>query len=69
MPSTAIRSFEYRPQVRELEITFTTGRRYIYFGVPEDVVNEFRVAPSKGICFNKQIRPFYRFREIAPAGA
>jgi hypothetical protein len=67
MPSTAIRGFHYQAQQRELEVTFITGRRYLYFEVPSEVVDAFRAASSKGAFFNTQIRPYYDYREIAPA--
>jgi lysyl-tRNA synthetase class 2 len=67
MPSTAIRAFHYRPESRELEVTFITGRRYIYFDVPSEKVDAFRSASSKGAFFNTQIRPYFDYREIAPA--
>jgi len=67
MPSTAIRTHYYRPERRELEVTFITGRRYLYFDVPPDVVDAFRAASSKGAFFNTQIRPHYDYRELAPA--
>jgi len=67
MPSTAIRAFHYRPNSQELEVTFITGRRYIYFDVSQDVVDAFRAASSKGAFFNTQIRPYFDYREIAPA--
>jgi hypothetical protein len=64
MPSTVIRRFEYRPERRELEVTFTTGRRYLYLDVPEQAVEEFRAAFSKGVHFNRYIRDRYVFREL-----
>ena len=67
MPSTAIRAHYYRPERRELEVTFITGRRYIYFDVPQGKVDAFRSAGSKGAFFNQQIRPYFDYREIAPA--
>jgi len=67
MPSTAIRAFHYHSQDRELEITFITGRRYIYFDVPQETVHAFRGASSKGAFFNTQIRPYFDYREIASA--
>ena len=67
MPSTAIRGFHYRAQEHELEVTFITGRRYVYFDVPQEKIDAFREASSKGAFFNKQIRPYYDYREIAPA--
>jgi hypothetical protein len=67
MPSTAIRAFHYQPERHELEVTFITGRRYIYFDVPQEKVDAFRSASSKGAFFNTQIRPYFDYREIAPA--
>lgn len=66
MPSTVIRRFAYRPETCELEILFTTGRRYIYSNVPEEAVRDFRAAFSKGSFFNRQIRDRYPFREVDP---
>ena len=47
MPSSVIRAFDYRPAQRELEILFTTGRRYVYFGVPSSVLSALRAAPRR----------------------
>ena len=66
MPSTVIRRFEYRPDTRELEILFTTGRRYLYSDVPEDAVARFRAAFAKGSHFNRHIRDRYRYLELDP---
>jgi hypothetical protein len=48
MPSTVIRYFRYDPSARELQVTFVTGRRYVYEEVPQDVFDAFRTAFSKG---------------------
>ena len=70
MPSRVIRRFEYRPVERELEILFTTGRRYIFHEVPPEAAEAFRSAFSKGRHFNAHIRRRYRFTERDPgAGA
>ena len=66
MPSTVIRRFHYRPDSRELEIIFTTGRRYLYSDVPQEAVDDFRAAFSKGVHFNRFIRDRYAFRELDP---
>jgi hypothetical protein len=66
MPSTVIRRFEYRPDVRELEILFTTGRRYLYTDVPQHAADDFRAAFAKGVHFNRYIRDRYRCRELDP---
>ena len=68
MPSTVIRRFEYRPDRRELEILFTTGRRYLYSQVPETAVEQFRAAFSKGQFFNRHIRDHYPCLEIVEHG-
>lgn len=64
MPSTVIRSFSYRPAERELEIVFTTGRRYLYHDVPAEAAEAFRGAFAKGRHFNRRIRDHYHFTEI-----
>jgi len=63
MPSTVIKRFDYRPEARELDVLFTTGRRYLYHKVPEAVADEFRAAFSKGRYFNARIRDAYDFTE------
>ena len=65
MPSTVIRRFEYRPEARELEVLFVTGRRYLYFDVPPDVAGSFRAAYAKGVFFNRRIRDHFECRELA----
>jgi hypothetical protein len=64
MPSTVIRAFEYRPETRELEVLFTTGRRYLYSQVPPEAAEALRGAFSKGRHFNTRIRGRYPFVEI-----
>jgi hypothetical protein len=64
MPSTIIRGFDYRPEARELDVLFTTGRRYIYHDVPPEAAEAFRAAFAKGLHFNRRIRGRYRFTEV-----
>jgi lysyl-tRNA synthetase class 2 len=66
MPSTAIKDHEYDPDLRQLTITFVTGRIYAYFDVPLDVADGLEHASSKGAYFNQYIRERYAFHEIAP---
>ena len=63
MPSTIIRSIEYRSDARELEVAFTTGRRYVYNDVPPEAAEAFRSARIKGRHFNSRIRGRYPFTE------
>lgn len=64
MPSTVIRTVHYRPERRELEVEFTTGRRYVYRDVPPEAAAAFRAARIKGRHFNSRIRDRYPFSEV-----
>jgi hypothetical protein len=64
MPSTVIRRFAYHPDQRALDVEFVSGRRYRYFGVPEETAAQFRSAFSKGRFFNAHIRDDYPFEEL-----
>ena len=69
MPSTVIRSFDYRSESRELAVEFVTGRRYVYCEVPQEEALKLRSAFAKGRYFNAHIRDHYRFREITGGGS
>ena len=56
MPSTVIRRFVYDETEQNLWVEFTTGRKYVYAGVPEEVANTLRTAFAKGAYFNTRIR-------------
>jgi len=64
MPSTAIETIGYDETRRELYVTFTSGRHYIYFDVPRGRYIGFRAAASKGRFFNYYIRDNFDFREV-----
>ena len=64
MPSTVIKRFDYRPETRELEVLFVTGRRYLYADVPPEESAAFRSAFAKGVHFNRHIRDRYPCREL-----
>lgn len=64
MPSTVIRHFTYREGERELDVLFTTGRRYIYADVPAEEARRLREAFAKGVHFNRHIRGRYQYREV-----
>jgi hypothetical protein len=67
MPSTVIDTIAYRAGARELEIRFTTGRRYLFRDVPPEAAEAFRRARIKGRHFNARIRGRYAFTEIDDA--
>ena len=64
MPSTVIKRIDYRPETRELDVLFVTGRRYLYADVPPEEVEGFRAAFAKGRYFNRRIRDRYACREF-----
>jgi hypothetical protein len=63
MPSTVIRSYSYDPEKRTLDVLFTTGRRYVYYDVPQAEVDDLGAAFSKGRHFNAHIRNAYDYVE------
>ena len=64
MPSSVIRRFVYDQMEGELWVEFTTGRKYVYSNVPEEVAEAFRSAFAKGVYFNTRIRDRFPFREV-----
>ena len=56
-----IRRVEYEQMTRELEVTFTSGRTYIYFDVPSELYEHFLGASSKGRFFLDHIKDEYSF--------
>ncbi|HSQ95048.1 MAG TPA: KTSC domain-containing protein [Croceibacterium sp.] len=64
MPSTVIRSFDYDPRTKTLDVEFVSGRCYRYAGAPPKVVAAFREAFSKGRFFNAHIRDAYPCEEL-----
>jgi hypothetical protein len=56
MASSLIRGARYWPDTQALELCFSGGRRYLYVGVPQEIAERFRNAPSKGRFFNTEIK-------------
>lgn len=56
MDSSLISGALYWPEHKALELCLSSGRRYLYLGVPADVAEGFASAPSKGSYFNRTIR-------------
>jgi hypothetical protein len=63
MPSTVIRSIGYESALSRLTVTFTTGRIYDYFAVPQNTADAFRSSFSKGAYFNENIRDKFPCKE------
>ena len=67
MPSSVIRRFVYDQSEHELWVEFTTGRKYVYSNIPEEVASAFRSAFAKGVYFNSRIRDRFPHREVPHA--
>ncbi len=46
--SSMISAFKYDPATKELDVMFNRTGMYRYFDVPQDVIDDFRAASSKG---------------------
>src|SRR5437868_15008299 len=68
MPSSVIRRFVYDEMEGDLGVEFTTGRRYVYSGVPQEVADAFRGALATGVYFNTRIRHRFPHRDIVHEG-
>ena len=64
MPSHVIRRFVYDEMEQNLWVEFTTGRKYVYSGVPQEVADALRGAFAKGVYFNTRIRDQFPHREV-----
>ena len=60
--SSAVSFVHYDEVVAELHVVFTSGKAYVYYGVPRQVYDAMLGAPSTGAFFNARIRDAYRFR-------
>ncbi len=69
MDSRVICTVAYDAIRSELTVTFTSGRTYAYWLVPERVVEALLGAASPGAYFNLHIRDRYPFRRTKVAGA
>jgi KTSC domain len=69
MPSSVIKAAYYRIEEEQLDILFTTGRRYLYHRVPPEEAERFAASFSKGRYFNAHIRDHYEYTEVTPGPA
>jgi lysyl-tRNA synthetase class 2 len=65
MPSSAIRDIRYNAEREQMQVTFVSGRVYVYLNVPESVHIAFTTSGSKGTFFNRFVRDRFRYRELA----
>lgn len=62
--STNIRSVGYDQASETLEVEFTTGAIYQYFGVPMNMYEQLMKEASKGRFFNTYVRNAYPFSRV-----
>lgn len=60
-----IDSWGYDPETQELQILFVSGGLYLYSGVPTDVAEALREAPSKGQYFAGAIKGQYPYQRVS----
>ena len=61
--SSMMTSVRYNHDVRELDITFTSGKTYRYLNVPSKVYSDLLDAGSKGEFFNDNIKDEFVFAD------
>ena len=64
LDSEALSSVGYDQSRRVLEVEFTSGRVYQYFGVPQIEVERLLEAESQGAYFSERVRDRYPFELI-----
>ena len=64
LKSSAIESYHYDPETRDLTIKLTSGRTYVYSGVSMERVVAFTEGGSHGSYYNKRIKGVHPHREI-----
>jgi hypothetical protein len=62
--STSLDRVGYDPASKVLLVVFRDRSSYHYFGVPNEVFENLRTAPSKGAYFNHAIRGAYNFLPV-----
>jgi hypothetical protein len=66
--SSVIRGAWYLPERRQLDLLFSSGRRYVYSNVPLAIAQDFAEAESKGRFYNAEIRNRFPCREVRREG-
>jgi hypothetical protein len=55
---------EYDTETKKLIAEFKNGIRYQYDDVPHQKYTEFRMSPSQGTYFNKNISKIYKYTKL-----
>jgi hypothetical protein len=62
--SEALASVGYEPDRSRLEIEFSSGGVYLYYGVPATVYEDLMAAESHGHYFAERIRDRFPYRRL-----
>ena len=62
--TTTVREFAYESSRRELLVTFSSGKRYVYDNVPPEVVEAFKASAAKPPFFDREIRERFPHRQF-----
>lgn len=57
--SSNIEEISYSYPNSTLYVKFKEGAKYEYKNIPENLFQSFKIAPSKGVFFHRNIKPFY----------
>ena len=66
--SSHLRSADYSPESKTLEVTFRNGHTYHYYLVPSATWEAFQKAPSKGTFLNQHVKPKHAARRVIIKG-
>lgn len=64
MPSSVVNHFIYFPETEILRIVYQSGAVYDYLKVPQEILEKFKTAQSKGRFLNKVIKPRFKYKKI-----
>lgn len=64
MPSTVVAKMEYDANLQVLVVTYTSGKVYVYKGVPPEVYEEMKKSGSKGRFLNYLIKGKYEYEKV-----
>ena len=59
--SSSLEAVAYDSASQDVHVRFLAGTVYVYYEVPQQVVDALMSAPSKGSFYNRDIRNVYRF--------
>lgn len=63
--SSNVHSVGYDSQTETLEVEFLSGSRYQYYGVPQQIHDQFMQAHSKGRFLHTYIKNQYPYSRVA----